>query len=163
MCGIFGFINYKNKPLKNLSNLTNLLAEESAVRGTDATGISFVSDDEICILKEAKSAYDISFKHSDSVKALIGHTRHSTQGSCKNNQNNHPFLGHCKNAEFSLAHNGVLLNDTDLKIKYNLPKTEIKTDSHVAVQLLEHKKRADSGQHKVHGRECAGQLFFFNP
>ena len=160
MCGIFGFINYKNKPLKNLSNLTNLLAEESAVRGTDATGISFVSDDEICILKEAKSAYDISFKHSDNVKALIGHTRHTTQGNCKNNQNNHPFLGHCKNAEFSLAHNGVLFNDADLKIKYNLPKTEIKTDSYVAVQLLEHKQELSPDSIKFMAENVQGSFSF---
>ena len=160
MCGIFGFINYKNKSIKNLSNLTNLLAEESAVRGTDATGISFVSDDEICILKEAKSAYDISFKHSDNVKALIGHTRHTTQGSCKNNQNNHPFLGHCKNAEFSLAHNGVLLNDTDLKIKYNLPKTEIKTDSYVAVQLLERQNELTPDSIKFMAENVQGSFSF---
>ncbi len=160
MCGIFGFLNYKSKSIKNLSGLTNLLAEESAVRGTDATGISFVSDDEICILKEAKSAYDISFKHSDSVKALIGHTRHSTQGSCKNNQNNHPFLGDCKNAEFSLAHNGVLLNDADLKIKYNLPKTGIKTDSYVAVQLLEHKNELTPDSIKFMAENVQGSFSF---
>ena len=160
MCGIFGFINYKNKPLKNLSNLTNLLAEESAVRGTDATGISFVSDDEICILKEAKSAYDVSFKHSDSVKALIGHTRHSTQGSCKNNQNNHPFLGHCKNGEFSLAHNGVLFNDADLKIKYDLPKTNIKTDSYVAVQLLERQNELTTDSIRCMAENVQGSFSF---
>ena len=160
MCGIFGFINYKNKPLKNLSNLTNLLAEESAVRGTDATGISFVSDDEICILKEAKSAYDISFKHSDSVKALIGHTRHSTQGSCKNNQNNHPFWGKCKNAEFALAHNGVLFNDTELKIKYDLSKTNIKTDSYVAVQLLERQNELTPDSIKFMAENVQGSFSF---
>ena len=160
MCGIFGFINYKNKPIKNLSNLTNLLAEESAVRGTNATGISFVSDDEICILKEAKSAYDISFKHSDNVKALIGHTRHTTQGSCKNNQNNHPFLGKCKNAEFSLAHNGVLFNDADLKIKYDLPKSGIQTDSYVAVQVLEYKKELTPDSIKFMAENVQGSFSF---
>ena len=160
MCGIFGFINYKSKSIKNLSNLTNLLAEESAVRGTDATGISFVSDDEICILKEAKSAYDISFKHSDSVKALIGHTRHSTQGSCKNNQNNHPFWGKCKNAEFALAHNGVLFNDTELKIKYDLSKTNIKTDSYVAVQLLERQNELTPDSIKFMAENVQGSFSF---
>lgn len=160
MCGIFGFLNYSKKSIKNLSNLTNTLAEESAVRGTDATGISFICDDEICILKDAKSAHNLTFKHNDNVIALIGHTRHSTQGSCKNNENNHPFPGKCKNAGFSLAHNGVLLNDTELKLKYKLPKTKIKTDSYVAVQLLEHEKELNPESIKFMAESVKGSYSF---
>ena len=40
-----------------------------------------------------------------------------------------------------LAHNGVLYNDAELKTKYHLPKTQIETDSYVAVQLLEQEKQ----------------------
>ena len=43
MCGLFGFVNYSNKDIKGLSDLTNALAEHSSVRGTDATGISFIT------------------------------------------------------------------------------------------------------------------------
>ena len=39
MCGIFGVLSYKNK-LKDMDELVNSLAEESAERGTDATGIA---------------------------------------------------------------------------------------------------------------------------
>ena len=39
MCGLYGFLNY-GKPIKNLSLITNALAKESAVRGTDAVGIA---------------------------------------------------------------------------------------------------------------------------
>jgi len=56
MCGLFGFSCYGNEPVKNLSVLTNSLAEHSAVRGTDATGIAFCRNG-IQIQKEAKSAY----------------------------------------------------------------------------------------------------------
>ena len=56
MCGLFGFVNYSNKEVKGLSDLTNALAEHSSIRGTDATGISFVSGGMIRIIKEAKAA-----------------------------------------------------------------------------------------------------------
>lgn len=45
---------------------------------------------------------------------------------------------------FALAHNGVLHNDDDLKERYHLPKTNIRTDSYVAVQLLEQDGRLDA-------------------
>ena len=91
MCGLFGFISCDGF-MKNASSLTNALAEHSAVRGTDATGIAYVKNG-ICINKEGKSAYSINFKHPDSVTSLIGHTRHATQGDAKKNFNNHPFFG----------------------------------------------------------------------
>ena len=113
MCGLFGFLNYGYGKIKMLSELTNSLAEESAVRGTDATGIAFCSSGNVSILKESKSAYRLNFKHSDKINALIGHTRHSTQGSEKKNYNYHPFPGKTQNARFALAHNGVLTNDDE--------------------------------------------------
>jgi len=67
----------------------------------------------------------------------MGHTRHSTQGDKKRNYNNHPFMGRCQNRHFALAHNGVLINEEELKRKFHLPRTQIETDSYVAVQLLQ--------------------------
>ena len=159
MCGLFGFLHYGQDSIKNLKGLTNMLACESDVRGTYAAGIAFNSKD-ICILKEAKSAYQIQFKHSDNIKALTGHTRHSTQGSKKKNYNNHPFLGICKNAKFALAHNGVLLNDNELRRKYNLPSTHIETDSYIAVQLLEHKKVLNAESIKFMAESVEGSYSF---
>ncbi|MDP4120832.1 MAG: class II glutamine amidotransferase, partial [Bacillota bacterium] len=108
MCGLYGFSHYGDNKIKDLAELTNSLADKSAIRGTDATGIAFCSNGNVNILKETKSAYRLNFKHSDNICALIGHTRHSTQGSEKKNFNNHPFYGRCFNARFALAHNGVL-------------------------------------------------------
>lgn len=143
MCGLLGFLHYGNNTLKDLSDLTNSLTEQSTVRGTDATGIAFCNSTGIKILKESKSAYKLNFKHSDDIVAMIGHTRHSTQGSEKKNYNNHPFHGKTKNASFAFAHNGVLINDNDLRKKYHLPKTKIETDSYIAVQLIESQKSLD--------------------
>ena len=138
MCGLYGFSHYGDK-IKNLADLTNALAVQSAIRGTDATGIAFCDTSGVTILKENKSAYNLEFKHSDKISCLTGHTRHSTQGSEKFNKNNHPFPGRCINSKFALSHNGVLSNDGELRKRFNLPKTKIETDSYVAVQLIESK------------------------
>ena len=56
MCGLFGFTKYGNEEIKGLSELTNSLGEQSAIRGTDATGISYCSTKGLEILKESKAA-----------------------------------------------------------------------------------------------------------
>ena len=160
MCGLFGFLNYGNGKIKMLSELTNSLAEESAVRGTDATGIAFCSSGNVSILKESKSAYRLNFKHSDKIKALIGHTRHSTQGSEKKNYNNHPFPGKTQNARFALAHNGVLTNDGELRKSLNLPRTRIETDSYIAVQLIESKRQLNNDSIKFMAEKVNGSFSF---
>lgn len=139
MCCLFGFYNYSGKPIKNISNLTNSLAGQAIVRGKDASGIAYNDNNRLIIHKESRSADKIDFKHPDNVISVLGHTRHSTQGSHKKNYNNHPFSGSCKNLRFALAHNGVLVNDDKLQREFKLPKTKVETNSYVAVQLLEMK------------------------
>ena len=160
MCSLFGFYNYSKKEIKGLSELTNKLAQEAAIRGTDATGISYNCKNNLVIHKEPKSAYKMKFKHFDNTVAVMGHTRHSTQGSEKKNYNNHPFMGKCKNARFTLAHNGIICNDTDLRISYNIPKTKIETDSYIAVQLIEKKKQLDNGSIKFMSESVNGSFTF---
>lgn len=159
MCGLYGFLNY-GQPIKNLSLITNALAKESAVRGTDAVGIAVNKNGRIHICKEGKSAYSVNFKHNDSIKALIGHTRHSTQGSEKRNYNNHPFYGKAGTTSFALAHNGVLGNDEILRKTYNLKNTKIQTDSYIAVQLIEHKSELSMESLKFMAEEITGSFSF---
>ena len=52
MCGLFGFSRY-GQQIKNLQDITNSLAEQSAIRGTDATGIAF-NEEKLKIVKEGK-------------------------------------------------------------------------------------------------------------
>lgn len=160
MCGLYGFLHYGDNKIKYLSNITNALAEESAVRGTDAAGIAYNDKNKVVIHKEPKSSYAVDFKHSDDTVCVTGHTRHATQGNKKNNYNNHPFGGSCKNLRFALCHNGVLTNDTTLKEKYHLPKTKIATDSYVAVQLLEQKKRLNAESIKAMAEAVHGSFTF---
>lgn len=160
MCCLFGIYNYSGQEISNLSNLTNLLAENATVRGTDATGIAYNNNGKLTIHKEAKSAYMVDFRHPDDVVCVTGHTRHATQGDKKKNYNNHPFAGSCKNLRFALAHNGVLINDAELKLQYHLPKTKIVTDSFVAVQLLEKKKQLDVESVKFMAEKVSGSFAF---
>lgn len=160
MCGLYGFLNYSGQKIGNLSVLTNSLAEQAAVRGTDATGIAYNDKGKIVIQKEAKSAYQIKLKHPDSTVCVTGHTRHATQGNKKRNYNNHPFGGSCKNLSFALCHNGILSNDRALKEEYSLPKTKIETDSYAAVQLLEKKKVLDFDSVKFMAETIIGSFAF---
>ena len=140
MCCLFGIYNYSGEDIKDLSKVTNALAREATARGTDATGIAYNHKGDLVIHKEPKSAHQIKFKHPDNVTAVMGHTRHTTQGNEKKNYNNHPFSGKCKNTKFALAHNGILINDKSLRRNLKLPKTKIETDSYIAVQLIEQQK-----------------------
>ncbi len=160
MCGLFGFVHYGKDKIKNLSDLTNSLAEQSAVRGTDATGIAFCNSMGMNVVKENKSAYVLSFKHPDEIRSLTGHTRHMTQGNQKDNKNNHPFTGRCRNLRFALSHNGVLRNDKELRKKYNLPKTKVETDSYIAVQLIESQRRLNFESLKYMAERTEGSFSY---
>lgn len=160
MCGLFGFTKYGNEEIKGLSELTNSLSEQSAVRGTDATGVAFNNNGNLKIYKDSKSAYRMDFKHPDDIGTLTGHTRHMTVGNPKNNRNNHPFKGNCKNLNFALCHNGVLSNDKSLRKELNLPKTKIETDSYIAVQLLESQSRLNFESIKYMSEKTEGSFSY---
>lgn len=141
MCAIFGFLNHGNKVsnavLKKIIKALSVCAE---VRGTDATGISYVKDGEMVTFKKPAPAHKVKLYFPTGTKAVVGHTRFTTQGSEKCNYNNHPFYSE---KGFALAHNGVLYNDRELRKEYMLLDTKIETDSYIAVQLLEHFGGAD--------------------
>ena len=160
MCCLFGIYNYSGSEIKNLSKVTNSLAREATIRGMDATGIAYNHKGNLLIHKEAKSAYSISFKHPDDVTAIMGHTRHTTQGNQKHNYNNHPFPGKCKNLKFALAHNGILINDKSLRRNLNLAKTKVETDSFVAVQLLERQRQLNADSIKYMAEKVDGSFSF---
>lgn len=136
MCGIFGFVNY-GRSLRNGENLLEKLAWESSIRGTDATGYSFINKDKLHVTKAAKEAYSMKYTLPKSICTVMGHTRATTQGSEKLNYNNHPFIGKHGKKEFAFAHNGMLYNEFEIRDDYGLPMTKIQTDSYVACQLME--------------------------
>lgn len=139
MCSLFGFLDYKNRLSINCKHkIVNMLARECEVRGTDATGVAYISRNRLHIFKRPMPAHLLKINIPVDCNAVMGHTRLVTKGAAKNNYNNHPFKGSYNNGKlFALAHNGVLNNDIELKKRRRLPFTKIKTDSFVAVQLIE--------------------------
>ena len=138
MCCLFGILDYGNTlTSRQRTKMLSVLASSCEVRGTDATGIAYNTDSHLTIYKRPKAAHKMWFRLPMDANVIMGHTRMTTQGNEKFNQNNHPFYGKVGNTPFALAHNGMLMNDDELQKKYRLPKTNIETDSYVAVQLLE--------------------------
>ena len=90
--------------------LTQALANAAEERGTDASGIAYVKNSKVTIFKRPKPAHKIHFNAPNGTRAVMGHTRMTTQGNEKFNYNNHPFYGHA-DVDFAFAHNGVLYND----------------------------------------------------
>ena len=160
MCALFGWLDYKHiVPYKVLKKLTQALANSAEERGTDAAGISYIKDGRVTIFKRPKPAHKIRFNAPDGTIAIMGHTRLTTQGNQKFNQNNHPFPGHA-DKEFAFAHNGVLYNDIELRKTKNLPYTHIETDSYVAVQLIEQQGKLDFNSLKNMAETVQGNFTF---
>lgn len=161
MCAVFGFLDYKGK-ISNavLKKLVHYLSVAAEVRGTDATGIAYVRSSGIITYKKPKPAHKVKLFFPRDTRAVIGHTRFTTQGSEKRNCNNHPFEGHCGKEAFALAHNGVLYNDRELRREQHLPTTPIETDTYVAVQLLEQGQNLDTENIKRMAELVEGSFVF---
>ena len=102
MCAIFGFLDYGKKiSASTLKRLLRALSVAAESRGTDATGISYVNNGNIVTFKKAKPAHKVKLYFPKDTTAVIGHTRFTTQGSEKNNYNNHPFEGTTSNHTFA--------------------------------------------------------------
>ena len=138
MCCLFGFYDYGGTlSAKQKNRIISALAISSEIRGTDATGIAYRTGTKLCIYKRPFPARWMRFRLPAEVKAVMGHTRMTTQGSEMQNCNNHPFYGVADGNAFALAHNGILSNDKLLRLEKKLPASRIETDSFAIVQLLE--------------------------
>lgn len=160
MCALFGWLDYKGIVSDRLlKKLTQALANAAEERGTDASGIAYVKGGKITIFKRPKPAHKIHFNAPNGTRAVMGHTRMTTQGNEKFNYNNHPFYGHA-DVNFAFAHNGVLYNDKNLRVEKHLPQTQIETDSYVAVQLLEQQGKLDFESLKSMAESVQGSFCF---
>ena len=159
MCCLFGILDYgQTLNQKQLNKMVAVLSKACEVRGTDATGIAYNYNNRMCIFKRPLPAHRMHYRIPDGVHYVMGHTRMTTQGNEKFNYNNHPFPGKADNTYFALAHNGVLYNDEILKIRERLPETKIKTDSYVAVQLIEKKRTLNADSLKFMAEQLEGSF-----
>ena len=159
MCCLFGFLDYGHKlTRKQRSRLLSTLSTACEERGTDATGIAYNFGGKLHIFKRPVPAHLMWYRVPGEAAAVMGHTRMTTQGSEKRNQNNHPFPGFTGDNRFALAHNGVLFNDKALRKKYKLSATKVETDSYVAVQLLEQYGKVDFDSLRFMAEELEGSF-----
>ena len=129
MCCLYGIMDRSHSfSGKERSVMLNHLARASEARGTDATGIAYNSRNRMRIYKRPMAAHKLRLRVPEDATTIIGHTRLTTQGNQKYNENNHPWRSTLCREPFALAHNGVLHNDTWLRRSLKLPKTKIETD-----------------------------------
>ena len=161
MCSLFGWLDYQGiVPHKVLRKLTQALANAAEERGTDAAGISYINEGKVVVYKRPKPAHKLHFNPPDGTRAIMGHTRMTTQGNEKYNYNNHPFAGIAGDTSFAFAHNGVLWNDKELRKEKLIPDTHIETDSYAACQLIEQQDKLDFDSLKYMAETVEGNFTF---
>jgi glucosamine 6-phosphate synthetase-like amidotransferase/phosphosugar isomerase protein len=162
MCGVCGIIAPHSSQEWRFETLSRLL-KESQLRGSDATGIAFVNDGKMTVLKNGVSANE--FIKSDEFKALegnlppivIAHTRASSRvagahgaplSTPDDNKNNHPFYS--PHSGIALLHNGKIddemWRDTAGKARGILHPCDGQTDSEILLRVLETFALADGGE-----------------
>ena len=161
MCCLFGVLDFQQTlTRRQRQRLSTALSIAAQTRGTDATGLAYISGNRLQICKAPRPARAVHFRIPDDARAIMGHTRMTTQGSASHNCNNHPFSGKAGHTRFALAHNGVLYNDRYLRHSLGLPATRIETDSYVAVQLIERRSTLDCSTLRYMAEQIEGSFVF---
>jgi len=141
MCAILGYYNLDEKTRKSdeFKNCLTKLFLNSEERGTDASGFAYVRNGKIKKYKKDLPANKLVESEpfekllNNLPKILIGHCRLTTQGTEKNNTNNHPLFD--KPSGTALVHNGVINNDDELFKKYKL-KRDGQVDSEIILKMI---------------------------
>ena len=75
MCSLFGLIDFKECLSTHTKNkILNTLARECQVRGTDATGITYNSNDRLRIYKRPLPARKMKIHIPHGVNVIMGHS-----------------------------------------------------------------------------------------
>ena len=112
MCGIGGVYNPSGREFPTVK--AGSMWTDLSDRGTHASGVAWMWDnsDKPCVWKAGKSSTEavregVMNRVGKRVLYAFMHTRYTTQGSVKNNNNNHPV---CRD-DIILTHNGVIQDD----------------------------------------------------
>ena len=138
MCGIVGYIGYRNATPMILDGLTKL-----EYRGYDSAGVA-VQSEETLSLRKAKGRVEelrkLIQQQPVAGQVGIGHTRWATHGPATD-INAHPHYG--GDREVALVHNGVIENYQNLKKQLEELGFRFysQTDTEVIVHLLAHHLR----------------------
>jgi len=120
MCGIVGLIKEQEYPVTWQEHQDFLaMLGKAQQRGSQATGVIYVYKSGATFCMKSPSAARLAtdyIPHRKNVIALLGHTRQSTGGAPKDNENNHPH----ETKNWALIHNGSCWTDVpdeDLELK----------------------------------------------
>ena len=161
MCCLFGMIDYGHGFTgKQTAKMVHALAASAEARGIDAAGIAYNSGGKLHVYKRPLPGGQLPLHIPNDTAVVMGHTRMTTQGDGKRNYNNHPFQARTGKSAFALAHNGVIHNDRILRRSLKLPRTNIETDSFVAVQLIQRKNALDFNSLKYMAEQVEGSFSF---
>ena len=131
MCGIVGYAGRKNV-IKNI--MTGLKSLE--YRGYDSSGIAYIKDGKINIIKKAGPIKNLESKlnYNDDASIGISHTRWATHGRA-DDINAHPH----KQGKIIIVHNGIIENYDTLKKELEKEGYEFKTstDTEVACAVID--------------------------
>ena len=137
MCGIIGYLGKENAKEIIISGLKAL-----EYRGYDSSGIAYVENNKIKIIKSAGKVSNLENKLDKNDTYIgIGHTRWATHGK-PNEINAHPH----KVGNTTIVHNGIIENYVELKNKLkNEYEFKSETDTEVACALIDYyaKKEKD--------------------
>ncbi len=139
MCGIMGYYCFSDKRPDKQQIATMFELLES--RGRDASGFSFVKENNLIVqkapIRSSIMTHSKEWQELEMPKVFIAHTRMKTQGSERNNNNNHPLY----NKEgLCIVHNGMIHNDDEIFGKHH---RDGEVDSEAILAVLSSKKKGD--------------------
>jgi len=138
-CGVFGIFNQENIFI-DVAKLTYFGLYALQHRGQESAGIAVSDGQKLLIYKDLGLVSEVF--NEEKLKTLlgncaIGHVRYSTTGA-NIWENSQPILKNYKGGTFSLAHNGNLVNQEELKAKLKEKSVQIysSTDSEIISNLI---------------------------
>jgi len=146
-CGVFGIFNQSQQKL-DVAKLAYLGIFALQHRGQESAGIAVSSGKNILIYRDlglVSEVFNEGILNTLKGNAAIGHVRYSIAGA-NNWENSQPILNQYPGGSFSLAHNGHLINQNELKENLSSKSLLLKNrnaDSHLLCQLISATKEKD--------------------
>lgn len=154
MCSIFGLGFQKGHKIKDVGTIKSIMAgllKAGESRGRDAAGLAVTSGKKIVVLKDPitgselanSTGFDKLFRDDVRLKntgdtsvptmSILGHCRAQTQGTYKNNDNNHPIV----TEKVIGVHNGMISNDANLFSLFPDMKRKAEVDSEAIFRMMD--------------------------